>query len=178
MDKRTPLVALLLLCALPAAADFCAYNSREESKFRDLSGPACKRESNNFVFDTSHPAYSWKMSHDGSTYVTNNYPGLMGDEQKCIDSAKGAGVLASKAKNETYLLAWAVSGTRIFRFKGRCWELQEKFGPALREATKDAEPNDDDVEKALKSIGAEEIWMRTFVGRLIEVGQNGFKPLD
>ncbi len=178
MDKRTPLVALFLLSALPAAADFCAYNSREESKFRSLSDPSCRRESNNFVFDSSYPAYSRKMSRDGSTYVTNSYPGMMGDEQKCIDSAKGAGILASKAKDETYLLAWAVSGTRVFRWKGRCSELQEKFGPALRQASSGAEPTDDVVENALKSIGAEEIWMRTLIGRLLDVGQGGYKKLD
>jgi hypothetical protein len=179
MDKRTPLVALLLLAAAPAAADFCAYNAREESKFRDLSSPECRRESNNLVFAYSSPAYSRHMSKDGSTYVTNQYPGMMGDEQKCIDSAKGARILADKAGKETYLLAWAVSGTRVFRFKGSCYALKDKLLPAIKEKQKGAEPTDDAVEEALNSIGAEEIWMRTFVGRLMDVGAAGkVTPLD
>ena len=171
MDKRITLVALLLAAALPASADFCAYNSREESKFRDLSGPECRRESNNFVFAYSSPGYSRHMSKDGSTYVTNSYPGMMGDEQKCIDSAKGARLLADT--QETYLLAWAVSGTRVFRFKGSCYALKDKFKDAIRKTSAGAEPGDDVVEEALKAAGAEEIWMRTFVGRLIDVGQAG-----
>ncbi|UPT72472.1 MAG: hypothetical protein M0D55_10835 [Elusimicrobiota bacterium] len=176
MDKRFPLVALLVSAALPASADFCAYNAREESKFRDLSGPECRRESNNFVFNHSSPAYSRHMSKDGSTYVTNQYPGMMGDEQKCINSAKGARILDEK--KETYLLAWAVSGTRVFRFKGSCYALKDKLLPAIKEKQKGAEATDDVVEEALKSIGAEEIWMRTFIGRLMEVGEGGYKPLD
>ncbi len=182
MDKKLPLALLLLAAALPASADFCAYNSREESRFRDLAGPECRRESNNLVFAVSYPAYSKHMSKDGSTYVTNSYPGLMGDEQKCMDAAKGARIMAdhdsNRATKESYLLAWAVSGTRVFRWKGSCSSLKDKFGPAVKEAAKGAEPGDDTVADALKAIGAEEIWTRTFVERLIDVGRDGYKPLD
>jgi hypothetical protein len=179
MTPRTLVIAALLVFAsLPASAEFCGYADRKDmEKFRDLSGPECRRDSNTFVFRHSSPSYSRTLSKDGSTYVTDSFPGFMGDEQKCMNSEKGARILGEKSK-ESYLLAFAPSGLRVFRWKGSCWSLKDKFLPALARFQSTDAKTQDSAENAFKAIGAKEISVRALTSRLIEVGEGGYKALE
>ena len=178
MDKRTPLVALLVLCALPASAEFCGFADRKDmAKFRDLSGPSCRRNSNTLVFEDSSPPYSRHLSKDGSTHVTDTWPGFMGDEQKCMFAEKGARILGDKSK-ESYLLGFAPLGLQVYLFKGSCSSLKYKFMSKLDELNGSDPKNTDNIEKALEAVGAKYMSVRELASRLIEVGEGGYKPLD
>ncbi len=178
MDKRIPLAALLVLCALPASAEFCGYADRNDmAKFRDLSGPSCRRNSNALVFENSSPPYSRHLSKDGSTFVTDSWPGFMGDEQKCMNAEKGARIIGDKTK-ESYLLGFAPIGLQVYRYKGSCSSLKSRLMPKLDELNASNPKGAENIEEALKAVGAEYVSVRELASRLVEVGEGGYKPLD
>lgn len=176
MDKRTSLVALLVLCALPASAEFCGFADRKDmALFRDLSGPSCRRNSNTLVFEDSSPPYSRTLSKDGSTYVTDSWPGFMGDEQKCIFAEKGARIIGNKSK-ESYLLGFAPIGLQVYRYKGSCSSLKYKFMAKLDQLNASDPKGTDNIENAFEAVGGVRMSVSALASRLIEVGEGGYKP--
>lgn len=169
MPPRTLLAAsLLVLTSLPAAAEFCSYKSGTNSAagFRELDKPFCKTQDNSFRFGTASPSVPEYWSKDGSTYVSDNMPGWMGADQQCAKAVTGAKVVLYRT--ETYLVAYAVSGPRVFKYKGTCSSLKYKFLAKLAEVGR-GEPTEDTVETALLGVGAEEVGAKDMLSRLIEI---------
>jgi len=170
MNPSKPLLAFILFAAAsPAAAEFCSHKSGTNSAagFRELDKPFCKQD-NSFRFATASPSVPEYWSKDGSTYVTDSMPGWMGADQQCKKAVAGAKIVLYRT--ETYLVAYAVSGPRVFKYKGTCSSLKYKFLAKLADIGK-GDPTEDTVETALLAIGAEEVGAKDMLSRLIEVAE-------
>lgn len=172
--------SLIVFCALPSAAEFCSYKSGTNSAagFRELDKPFCKTQDNSFRFARASPSVPEYWSKDGSTYVSDSMPGWMGADQQCNKAVAGAKLVLYRT--ETYLVAYAVSGPRVFKYKGTCSSLKYKFLDKL--AAKSAEggkgdPKDDTVEEALIAVGAEEVGPKGMLSRLIELAEKEAEKL-
>jgi len=166
--------SLLALFAVPASAEFCSYKSGTNSAagFRELDKPFCKTQDNSFRFGTASPSVPEYWSKDGSTYVSDSMPGWMGADQQCAKAVRGAKVVLYRT--ETYLIAYAVSGPRVFKYKGTCSSLKYKFQSKLAEVGR-GEPTEDTVETALLGVGAEEVGAKDMLSRLIEIAEEAEK---
>lgn len=169
MTPRTGVAALLIaFAAVPASADFCYWKDgrSDDGTFRELDRPACTQD-NTFKFLRASPPHPESWSRDGSTTVSDSMPGWMGADEKCRKAVAGAKVISFRT--ETYLVAWALSGARIFKFKTQCSTVKYKFMAKYAELQRDNPKEAENPELALKAAGGEEISKNELIERLIEV---------
>lgn len=166
MDKRNPLLALLLLSAVPAAAEFCTFDGgHPEIVVRRLKDPSCTME-NALVFNGAANENRYGQDENKRTFVTDSWPGWGGGDKKCAAARKSADKLVYS--DETYVLGKAVLlGPQVWRYAGSCDQLKSRF-QSKKQSLGD-KPSHEDVFEALK---AERISMGDLAERLVE----GKKP--
>ena len=163
MDKKAPLAALLLVCAaLPAAAEFCAFDgSRTEIVVRRLKGPACTME-NALVFNAAANENRYGADENKRTFLTDSWPGWGGSDKKCAAARKSADNLVYG--DETYILGKAVlMGPQVWRFSGSCDAFKSRFESKKRSLGD--KPSHEDV---FEATGADRIDMGDLAERLVE----------
>jgi len=166
MDQKIPLLALLLLPAVPAAAEFCTFDgSRNEIVVRKLKDPSCNME-NALVFNAAANENRYGADEIKRTFVTDSWPGWGGADKKCAAARKSADKLVYS--DETYILGKAVlMGPQVWRWNGSCDQLKSRF--ESKKQSMGDKPSHEDVFEALK---AERISMGDLAERLVE----GKKP--
>lgn len=163
MDKKTPLAALLLLAfAAPAAAEFCAFDGgRTEIVVRRLKGPSCTME-NALVFNSAANENRYGADENKRTFLTDDWPGWGGADQKCATARKSADKLVYS--DETYILGKAVLlGPQVWKFNGSCDTFKSRF--QSKKASLGEKPSHEDV---FEAMGAERISMGDLAERLVE----------
>ncbi|MBI2385673.1 MAG: hypothetical protein HYV14_06630 [Elusimicrobia bacterium] len=163
MDKTAPLAALFLsFAALPAAAEFCAFDgSRTEIVVRRLKGPACTME-NALVFNAAANENRYGADENKRTFLTDSWPGWGGSDKKCAAARKSADNLVYS--DETYILGKAVlMGPQVWRFNGSCDAFKSRFESKKRSLGD--KPSHEDV---FEAAGAERIDMGDLAERLVE----------
>ncbi|MDP3542552.1 MAG: hypothetical protein Q8T11_08825 [Elusimicrobiota bacterium] len=163
MDRKAPLVALLLFAfAVPASAEFCAFDgSRTEIVVRRIKGPMCTMD-NALVFSKLTNENRYGADENKDTRLTDSWPGWGGGDQKCAAARKSAENIVYS--DETYVLGKAVLlGPQVWKFNGSCDTFKSRF--QSKKASLGEKPSHEDV---FEAMGAERISMGDLAERLVE----------
>lgn len=166
MDKRTPLVALLLLCALPAAAEFCTLNEHSgRINVMKLKKPRCSMDNDLNVTERANDnRYGPDLVLERPITLTGSWPGWGDGDKKCRKALSKAESLVYSS--ETYIYGTTMLGYKIFAWRGECDSLERRFMSKKEELkAKDAKTSYEDV---LEAMGAWEVSKGDLGERLVD----------
>lgn len=165
MNKALRLAALMLLSALPAAAEFCTLNGHSGSVVVErLKKPSCTMDNDLVVtMKANENRYGPDEMLRNPITLTGSWPGWGGADQKCAKARSKAESLVFS--DETYVYGTTMLGYQIWKFDGSCDSLRSRFLSKQASLKKDSEPSLEDV---LKALGAFEISKGDLGERLVE----------